>query len=305
MSVPDRSRNWCFTLNNYTEDDENEVFGISWDRGVKYIVAGREVGDSGTKHLQGYLCFKESKALRQVTQYFDGRGHWEIARGNHEQASDYCKKEEDFFEWGVRPMDKHEKGVRGAGAGIERWDLALAAAREGRFEDVPSDIFARYRSTILTIRRDEQSKNVTTILDGELEHEWWYGSAGTGKTSRAVREFPDAFTKDPKERWWDGYEYQDVVIIDDFDKYQVSMAGDIKRWLDRYAFQAPVKGGYMRIRPRKVIITSNYHFKEIWDDAVTQACIARRVKVVKFCGEVGEVNLSPLADTFRPLETNK
>ena len=106
------------------------------------------------------------------------------------------------------------------------------------------------------------------ILD-ELTHEWWYGTTGTGKSSKARADYPGAYIKDPQTRWWDGYTDQEVVIIDDFDKFQVSQGGDMKRWLDHYPFQAPYKGGYQEIRPRKIIVTSNYHPEEIWDDVKT------------------------------------
>jgi len=70
------------------------------------------------------------------------------------------------------------------------------------------------------------------------------------------------------------------VIIDDFDKFQVKQGGDMKRWLDRYAFQAQFKGGYLFIRPRKIIVTSQYRPSEIWDDEKTVDAITRRVFIL-------------------------
>lgn len=271
-----RSRNWCFTLNNYNEEHEHLAFELGSLDTVKYVVVGREVSDSGTHHLQGYVVFRNLQSLKQQMEIFSGAAHWEQARGNHTQASDYCKKDGDFYEHGELPR---EKGSGGGDAEIERWATARESAKAGNFDDIPADIYIRHRSTLHAIHREESQSS--EILQGPLPHLWWHGEAGVGKTRKAFEEYPGAYLKDPKERWWDGYKGQDVVIIDDFDKYQVSQSGDVKRWLDRYPFQAPVKGGYIQIRPKLIIVTSNYHPNEIWDDEVTQSCISRRVTITR------------------------
>lgn len=56
----------------------------------------------------------------------------------------------------------------------------------------------------------------------------------------------------------------------------------MKRWLDRYVAKVPVKGGYMNIRPQMIIITSNYHPRDIWEDEMTYKAIERRCKIVHF-----------------------
>lgn len=270
-----RSRNWCFTLNNYNTCDEHESYGIAWLDHFKYVVVGKEVGEEGTPHLQGYVCWSTLKSLEQMRALFEGRAHWEIMRGEPEQAANYCKKDGDFYEYGEAPMTQKEKGD----ANAERWKQARDAAERGEWDKVPDDIYIKYVKNLEYIR----SKNlVPEQLDGELTHEWWYGKPGTGKTRKAWDEYPDSYIKDPKSVWWDGYNGQETVIIDDFDKFQVSQGGEMKRWLDRYPFQAQVKGGYITIRPKKVIVTSNYKPEDIWDDEVTVAAIERRIKKTYF-----------------------
>lgn len=44
-----KCRNYCFTLNNYKEEDIEKLLKSD----VKYITFQKEVGDSGTPHLQG------------------------------------------------------------------------------------------------------------------------------------------------------------------------------------------------------------------------------------------------------------
>lgn len=287
-----RSRNFVFTLNNYTDAHLEQLASIE----CKYLGFGKEIGEKLTIHLQGVIVFETLKSLKQAIKLLKG-AHVEVMKGNLEQAISYCQKEGDYAERGERPKSQKERGQAGKEAEQERWDLARRAAVEGRFDDIPSDIYIRHDTALHRIRQ-RCLKETVHDLDGELQHEWWYGAPGTGKTSKAKKEYPDAYIKDPQERWWDGYDGQEVVIIDDFDKYQKAQGGDMKRWLDRYVVQAPVKGGYMPIRPHKIIVTSNYHPDEIWDDEITQAAIGRRVKIVRF----GEPKLfSPFCSTYKPL----
>lgn len=84
-------------------------------------------------------------------------------------------------------------------------------------------------------------------------------------------------------KWWDGYQRQPNVIIDDFDKCHMVLGYHLKIWADRYAFAAEVKGSTILIRPLKIVVTSNYHPKEIWGETPnTLDPILRRFKIVHF-----------------------
>lgn len=90
-----RGVRWVFTLNNYTEDDVSRLgrLGGDLDRsGVSYLCYGREVGESGTPHLQGFVILSRRRHLAGVRELISTRGHFEICRGTPQQASDYCKK---------------------------------------------------------------------------------------------------------------------------------------------------------------------------------------------------------------------
>ena len=224
-----RYRNFTFTHNNYTDTSlEDEI-------SCKYIVYGREVGESGTPHLQGFLSFSCGRSLSAAIKSLPGC-HVEVARNVH-AAIEYCKKDGDFTERGVAPMTFSGAAKKGI---AERWELA----KQGRFEELPPENLSAYERIYKKFKPNPVSIPV-------LEHEWWYGKTGTGKSWKAERENPGAYIKDPQERWWDGYDGEEVVIIDDFDKYQVKQGGDMKRWMDHRPFRAPIKGGYLTIRPRK------------------------------------------------------
>lgn len=258
------SRRWTFTINNWVEDDIRVIH--NWPS--KYVIFGKEIGEQGTPHLQGYCILNGMKRLSGVKKLHN-RAHWEVAKGSTSDNVRYCSKDDNFIEIGDRPSDD---GSRGGQAEKARWEAAKTAAIEGRVDDVPADIYVRYYRTLQQISKDHMRKapdaNHVTGL-------WLHGDPGTGK-SRVVRElFPEAYDK-PQNKWWDGYCGEKVVHIEDFDCKE--MGHLIKIWLDRYGFTAENKGGAMHIRPEWVIITSNYLPEELWlhdrkmCDAIKRRC---------------------------------
>lgn len=94
-----RGRAWCFTLNNYTTGDWNFIRAALKD--CVYGVVGKEVGESGTPHLQGFVYFEAAKTYSAVKKFFRAPSmHVEGMQGTFKEASEYCMKDGDFFESG-------------------------------------------------------------------------------------------------------------------------------------------------------------------------------------------------------------
>lgn len=262
-----RSCNFTFTMNNYPSTklvDEIEC---------KYIVYGKEVGESGTPHLQGTIVFPSQRTLKSVIKKLPGC-HVEICKAL--QASiEYCKKEGDFCERGVAPLTQKQKGDDEQ----ERWKSYRISAEQGNLDEIPEKVRATHYKYFYHCR-DEQSKK-RKIDDTEEQHEWYYGASGTGKSRKAREENPDAYLK-MCNKWWCGYEDEETVIIEDLDKKHDVLAHHLKIWGDRYPFMAEYKGGAKKIRPKKVIVTSNYHPSEIWDTQADLEPILRRFKTTEF-----------------------
>lgn len=269
-----RAQAFTFTVNNYTGEDIEALSSID----CAYIVYGKEVGDSGTPHLQGYIRFKTQRTLSSVSKKIK-RAHLELAR-NCVAAAEYCKKDGDVYERGVPPMQKKEQAAA-AGEGAKRKfeeirDLAIAGKLDDIAKDYPGVWLQRY-STLKKIKMDHMK--APEWLESTCGT-WIVGPAGCGKTTKAREMCPDAYWKESDTHWWDGYQGEDDVVIDDFDKYMVKQAYHLKRWADRQPFNAETKGGSAIIRPKRVVVTSQYAIEDIWVDDPTRDALNRRFEII-------------------------
>jgi hypothetical protein len=87
---PSRSRAWCFTLNNYTEEDIKFFASDTVDT-VKYIFQ-EETGENGTPHLQGMLYFDNARTFDQMKQ-IHSKVHWEKTKCIKGSINYCCKQE--------------------------------------------------------------------------------------------------------------------------------------------------------------------------------------------------------------------
>lgn len=69
----------------------------------------------------------------------------------------------------------------------------------------------------------------------------FWGPTGTGKSRRAWDEAgPDAYPKDPRSKFWDGYNGHSNVVLDEF-RGAIDVS-HLLRWFDRYPVLVEVKG---------------------------------------------------------------
>lgn len=87
---------WCFTLNNYTESEVSSIVPVLSDS-CRVAFFAKEVGESGTPHLQGYLEFKKKSRPLSVFKSVCDRFHWEKAKGSKDDNLKYCTKSSDLF----------------------------------------------------------------------------------------------------------------------------------------------------------------------------------------------------------------
>jgi len=137
-----KSRNFCFTMNNYAATDLETLQSISW---IKYGCVGREVGESGTPHLQGYIqCDRKTRTTdsglsKKLNKAGTSHAHVEVARGTPEEAALYCQKDGDYVEWGTISKGKgarrdiHAFHADAKKVRSERDELALSDAHPAAY----------------------------------------------------------------------------------------------------------------------------------------------------------------------------
>jgi len=282
-------RYWVFTLNNY--DDVSQPSDWFEEGSIKYITWQAEVGDSGTPHLQGYLVMKRNVRLSWLKTQYAPSAHWEQRKGTHQQARDYANK--DARTDGPWTIGTHDEG--GAGNG-KRNDIAeMKKFIDGGVTE--KQVMDKYYSNWL---RYTGSINRHRMLVGSTQRDFitktlvLYGPPGTGKSHYALN-----FCKGkssywlPRQSgqgqlWWDGYDGQEVVVIDDFDSSIPYTR--MLRLCDKYPYAVQTRGSAKEFTSHYIIITSNKKFDDWYPNIQDKRALLRRLQ-----GEFGELRLMDTA----------
>jgi hypothetical protein len=172
-----QAKNWCWTLNNWTEDEQAalQALGQELPEEIVYIVWGREgTQENQTPHLQGYVSLNTKKGLNYVKGLISDRSHQEVTKGTPKQAAEYCKKEGDWEEYGTLPVGK---GKRTDLSQIAK-KIKEGASLRSLAEDHPEAIL-RYGSGVLRLKQHYR-------VERKGAPEIWvlWGKTGTGKSRR-------------------------------------------------------------------------------------------------------------------------
>nr|WAE43269.1 MAG: replication associated protein [Cressdnaviricota sp.] len=263
--MDNKAKRYCFTLNNYTETEYEEI--ISRLRlSSEYYVIGKETGETGTDHLQGYCCLISRCRLVSLKNKLNSRAHFEVARGTPSSNRIYCSKEGQSVEWGTIPSDT-SSGQRKLNReeAFGEYRRALGSGRSGL------DTFADQNPGIYGFHGHTMYRNAVS-LGGAVERptihvEWIWGKPGVGKSRGAHARFPEAYIKDPRTKWWNGYCLEKECIIDDFGPQGIDI-NHLLRWFDRYKCYVEIKGDMCPLHVVSFIITSNFHPRDVFTDGL-------------------------------------
>jgi len=145
-------------------------------------------------------------------------------------------------------------------------------------DDIPANVRVQSYRTLKAIQKDY------LVAPGVVRQVFvFWGSTGTGKSRRAWDEAGfDAYPKDPRTKFWDGYNSHKHVVMDEF-RGDIDIA-HLLRWFDRYPVIVENKGGAVALSATSIWITSNLP-PDAWFpnvDAATVAALLRRLTVTHF-----------------------
>lgn len=240
------ARRWCFTLNNYTAD---EYLSVTEWKNIQYMVAGVEVGESGTKHLQGAVHWtvpKRFSAMRKLLK----RAHWEKMISTGMEAFDYCKKDGDFIEVG-EPVRQGQR--------TDITAVYKAVAERKSLRETAHANLLNYQA----IRTFEILATLETPGLIFRNIHWIWGPTGTGK-SRHAYEAGAHFMK-RIGTFWTEYRGQTTVCLDDIRPFDITRA-ELLGITDIYPIQINVKGRMEWWWPDTVYITCPMDPETFWSE---------------------------------------
>lgn len=200
---------------------------------------------NGYTHWQLVVGYKKPTSLARVKFRFGTEAHAEPTKSD--AARTYVFKcetgiEGSQFELGSYPLRRNS---------AVDWEEVRDLAKRGDLEKLPANVYVQHYRTLKQIACDNLKPQAI-----ERKVIVFWGKTGTGKSRRAWEEASlDAYPKDPRTKFWDGYKQHENVVIDEF-RGDIDIA-HMLRWLDRYPVNIEVKGSSTTLTARTIWITSN------------------------------------------------
>lgn len=216
-----------------------------------------------------FVAYKRAVRLAKIKTDFGTRVHAEPSRSK--AAEDYVWKLDTRipntqFQLGSRAIKRNDK---------TDWALVKQQAQTGNLNDIDPSVFVAHYRSLKQISIDYGSMPIDLSSCCGI---WIFGPPGVGKSHFAREHYPKAYMK-MQNKWWDGYQNEENVILDDLDSK--ILGHHLKIWSDKYSFVAEMKGSSKMIRPKNFIVTSNYTIETLFaDDVMLVDAIKRRFYVI-------------------------
>lgn len=275
-----RSKYFCFTINNYNEEEEQTLQTLANQKNkVTYLIYGREVGENGTRHIQGYIEFLNRQRFAGAKRMLGNRCHLERRLGTSTEAAEYCRKDGDVFENGEISVSK-----QGHRSDLDSLHESLKAKKSlAEISDEHFGVFLKYERTIRSYkflhsipRNPEKPPSVIC----------YWGNTGTGKTKAVWANcvsVNDVWVY-PGKGWFDGFEDHTIALFDEFRGSSMELHL-LLQILDRYPLKVRIKGAHVNWNPQEIYLTSNQNPIDWYpnvDQASRDALMRRFTNIVYF-----------------------
>lgn len=257
------SRAWCGTCNNYTQDDVDFYKNLfEKDKSIIYFIYGFEIGEKcKTPHLQMFIYFKNTKTFNVMCKKYCKvkPTQWRNMRTNQFDCSEYCKKDGKYFEFGEAPKKKGQR--------TDLEDVYKKIKEGATFSDIAEyapGLAQRYANGIDRVIRELHNKPRTTAP----QIRWLWGESGSGKTHSITSVLkPDEYYMKGNTKWWDGYQQQRVVIMDEYNGHMLTT--ELNMLLSHHQYLVEVKGGMVHFNSPLIYIISDSPPAEVYGDKCT------------------------------------
>jgi len=211
------SKNVCWTLFDWTDEQLALIRTCVSGGHAKYLVFGRETcPETSKKHLQGYSEFTKRMSWPAIRKLWNVGNIGQSIRcatryGTPQQASDYCKKDGDFEEFGVITPEGEGQGKRSDLLALkEHLDAGMPMTE---IADAHFGSYMRYGKGIAAyklLKTKPRTQNTICVVV--------YGASNAGKTRWVETTFPGAcwITKGAHATWFDNYNQETVTVFDEF-----------------------------------------------------------------------------------------
>ena len=240
-----RGQNWSITIHDHKEyGGEERLKAHLQNLTYKYMLFGKEICSTGKEHLQGFMIFNSNKSLKGLKkELFPWSPHLERSYAGAVVNIRYCKKDGNIW---------YEDGDPPKGQGL-RVDLKMIKQRMEAGATVSEMIDDGMINNFQQIQLAEKLNKYVKFKRTKPVVVWIHGPTGCGKTRFVHDNYSDVYVA-MNNKWWDGYENQSVILIDDLraEDYPFNY---LLRLLDAYQLQLEVKGGSVQLRNKMFIIT--------------------------------------------------
>lgn len=273
-----RGRNWVLTIFKTADGSDvtadTRLLNLDGARFFRYSV--EQCPQTGRMHCQAMVSYDMVRRFAWVKDHTPEGTHIELMRGSFKSNMDYTSKDATHiagpFDFGDCPTSQgHRSDLDEVAQAVIAGQPIVQIAREHPVA------YIRNTRGIGALRHVvDQSPEWRTVVV-----EWYWGDKGFGKSKIIHDTYPDVFEVPSEDAsWFDGYDRQDAIIFEEFSgRPPINW---MKKLLDGYRRQLPIKGGFIWAHWTRVFITSNVDPATVYlnETAKDRAAFFRRIGTI-------------------------